>query len=126
MGRPIRNLTGQRFGKLVVIGFRGMFGRPRKRPAWTCKCDCGRKHIVRSGPLLAGETTSCGCAREAKNRSRSKLVAYDGVTKHVSQWEKAYGLGKGRLSQRLAAGWPLEKALTEPLQPRKRGTNRTP
>lgn len=125
MPRPIRDLTGQRFGKLLVIGFRGMFGCPRKRAVWTCKCDCGRNHLVRSGPLLSGSATSCGCIRAEKNRRRSPLIEFNGQQKHQSEWEREFCLGKGYLSQRLSAGWTIERALTQPVQG-KRDLKRTP
>ena len=43
MGRK-RDLTGQRFGRLVVIGDSGeRLGRNIK---WLCKCDCGNEKTV--------------------------------------------------------------------------------
>lgn len=47
MGKRI-DLTGQRFGRLVVEGFAYKDGR---RYFWTCKCDCGQSKIVREDSL---------------------------------------------------------------------------
>lgn len=65
-GTPPSELTGQRFGRLVVL-------RQIPRPEyysdtctwWVCRCDCGAEVNVRSNALKTGNTRSCGClARE--------------------------------------------------------------
>lgn len=52
------NLTGKRFGRLLVL-------RPvknqRGRTCWVCRCDCGNLHTAAPSELKAGKTTSCGC-----------------------------------------------------------------
>lgn len=57
----INDLTGQSFGRLVVLG------RPaneRKHGArFVVKCSCGNEKIVRSQHLRNGTTKSCGCLR---------------------------------------------------------------
>lgn len=65
VGRQVKDLTGQRFGRLVVIG-RGEkeFINPREHCAvWRCRCDCGREVVVRGYCLTGGHTRSCGCLR---------------------------------------------------------------
>lgn len=54
----IIDLTGQRFGKLVVIK---RAPNKNKRTMWLCKCDCGNEVEVRSDQLRGGITKSCGC-----------------------------------------------------------------
>lgn len=51
------DLTGQRYGKLTVIGPAENMG---DRTAWTCRCDCGAVTVVRTGHLRSGHVTSCG------------------------------------------------------------------
>ena len=53
------DLTGQKFGKLLVLNFSGRekFGQAR----WFCQCDCGRTHTVRGSHLAEGRIQSCGC-----------------------------------------------------------------
>jgi hypothetical protein len=59
----IKDITGRRFGRLVVLRWLG----PRREGAgsvstwWECKCDCGTIKEARGGPLKDGRTTSCGC-----------------------------------------------------------------
>ena len=52
------DLTGQRFGKLLVLGPADNIGC---RTAWRCQCDCGRETVVTTRRLRDGHRTSCGC-----------------------------------------------------------------
>lgn len=53
------DLSGQRFGRLLVVSRSPSDGKPR----WLCRCDCGQDTIVKARHLRGGETTSCGCFR---------------------------------------------------------------
>lgn len=55
--RKYKDLTGQRFGKLVVIEH----DDTNNVNAWLCKCDCGNFKSVRATNLKTGNTKSCGC-----------------------------------------------------------------
>lgn len=64
------DLTGQRFGRLVVIR---EDGRAKDRQImWLCRCDCGGEVIVRSVYLRRGDTRSCGCLYREQIVSRNK------------------------------------------------------
>lgn len=53
------SIIGQRFGKLIVLGFEDVaIGRETRL---ICKCDCGTLTSVRRSSLLSGHTASCGC-----------------------------------------------------------------
>lgn len=52
------DLTGHRFGRLVVIDQAPNRGN---RVMWNCICDCGNRAIVNGGKLRSGHTRSCGC-----------------------------------------------------------------
>lgn len=55
----ITDLSGQRFGKLIVID---QSGRHKNREVrWLCQCDCGSKKIALGSKLQAGNVKSCGC-----------------------------------------------------------------
>lgn len=56
-----KNLTGQRFGSLLVVKF--LMGKSEHAygTLWECLCDCGKTHNVVSHSLVTGQTTSCGC-----------------------------------------------------------------
>lgn len=54
------DLTGQRFGKLVVLNItskRTKIGQP----IWKCQCDCGNVHYACSSDLKNKKVKSCGC-----------------------------------------------------------------
>ena len=84
MGNPVvskaklspkaKDLTGQRFGKLYVVGFSHYITypegpKPEQRTAmWNTKCDCGTTRAVR-GAALTTKTKpirSCGCSRSVR------------------------------------------------------------
>lgn len=58
MGKRI-DLTGQRFGRLVVLEFSGYDHNHKAK--WNCQCDCGKQKVVRANELRSGKTQSCGC-----------------------------------------------------------------
>lgn len=55
-----KDLTGLRFGKLVVKSF---VEYRSNHSQWLCQCDCGNESIVRRDNLVTGRTESCGCTR---------------------------------------------------------------
>lgn len=67
----MKDLTGKRFGRLLVIKRVGT--NPKNRQyIWLCKCDCGNYKEALTSYLTTGDTSSCGCYRkecELKNLS---------------------------------------------------------
>lgn len=59
MGRRAIELTGRRFGKLVVL--KREQNEPKKHARWLCRCDCGKEVIIQSHCLIQGTQRSCGC-----------------------------------------------------------------
>jgi hypothetical protein len=53
------DITGQRFGRLVVV--QRANSTPRGKARWLCQCDCGKAHVTTSENLRCGDTRSCGC-----------------------------------------------------------------
>ena len=56
-----KDLTGQRFGRLIVINCNEELTKIKKRAYWNCKCDCGKEKPICGYSLTSGQTTSCGC-----------------------------------------------------------------
>jgi hypothetical protein len=54
----VRDLTGQRFGRLVVVA--RVENEKHGKACWLCQCDCGGT-IKAIGNNLGRHTTSCGC-----------------------------------------------------------------
>lgn len=74
LGRLKHDLTGQRFGRLVVLGFAGRWGKGQ-RAYFRCKCDCGGFVVAQSENLRRGRTASCGCLRKQMARMRQLAAA---------------------------------------------------
>lgn len=55
----VRDVSGQRFGRLVAMGRAS--GAEYGRAYWACRCDCGRTVVVHGKSLRSGKTSSCGC-----------------------------------------------------------------
>ena len=58
-----RDMTGQRIGRLVVLGPCDLL-RPQyngTRLGWLCRCDCGNEIVSTRKSLLSGKVLSCGC-----------------------------------------------------------------
>ena len=70
MGRPAINLTGQRFGKLIVL--ERVKNASDGHAKWKCQCDCGNIIMVNSNVLKKGNTISCGCWRREKASEKAK------------------------------------------------------
>lgn len=68
------DLTGQRYGRLVVICRVENKGR---KTQWKCVCDCGKEVFVTTDLLRKGKTKSCGCLRkETANLNSQKTKIY--------------------------------------------------
>lgn len=68
--REIKDLTGQKFNRLTVIGLgeRNSCGKIQ----WKCKCDCGKIVFATTTYLKNGHTKSCGCLNREKASNRLK------------------------------------------------------
>jgi len=85
------DLTGRRFGKLLVISRAKIKG---KGVRWDCVCDCGNKTIAHSGGLKNGGRKSCGC-----------LIKYSDETlssKHALYYKYQYSAKKRDISFELS------------------------
>ena len=74
------DLTGQRFGRLVVIE---VHHKQKMRNGisvfWLCQCDCGQTKVTNSSRLNSESTKSCGCLQKefakklGKETSKNRL-----------------------------------------------------
>lgn len=68
-----KDLTGQRFGRLVVV--KESATKKNGKVLWICKCDCGNiSNPVRSGDLHSGKQLSCGCLNIEKSTKRINSI----------------------------------------------------
>ena len=59
----IKDLKGERFGKLTVLELDSFQYNDGRGARWICQCDCGSTVTVLSGRLVSGQTKSCGCLK---------------------------------------------------------------
>lgn len=64
MKKVKNDLTGQRFGRLKVIG---VDDRNTRKTYYLCECDCGTVKSIRSDGLLSGAVKSCGCLKREQD-----------------------------------------------------------
>jgi len=79
------DLTGQKFGRLVVIERAENSAGGRVR--WLCKCDCGKQILVCGKELRNGDTKSCGCLKQE--------VLIDRNTTHGGTYSRLYNIWNG-------------------------------
>jgi len=86
--RRFIDLTGQRFGRLLVIK---QVGKSKTGgPLWLCQCICGKEIIVQSSNLKNGHTKSCGClqkeivTKHGYNKKGAKTRIYS-IWEHIIQ-----------------------------------------
>lgn len=91
MPRTTSDLSGKRFGRLVVIG---RAGTKAKHHVWMCECDCGATKIVYGHALLNGRTVSCGCYRGIITTERNKAN-----TKHGDSFARLYKVWRGMIDR---------------------------
>jgi hypothetical protein len=73
--KPVRkhssdDLTGQTFGRILVLGKAG--NDSAKNIIYHCRCSCGKETIVRAYALRRGSSKSCGCLRNELSAERMR------------------------------------------------------
>lgn len=84
MGKA-ENLTGQRFGMLIVLYRSQDKVQPsgQKKVMWHCKCECGNEKDISAHSLKSGSAYSCGCYRKSRTTTSS---AIDLTGKKFGRW----------------------------------------
>lgn len=86
------DITGQKFGRLTVLGIDE--DRSQHKKYWICQCDCGNVKSVRSDSLKCGAIVSCGCKK--KEQDEVNLTKhYDHLMSGTRIYETWQGM-KGR------------------------------
>ena len=83
------DLTGKRFGKLIVIKSAGV---KNKRRTWECKCDCGNITFQPTYALIGGYIDSCGCTYKDIKFNKVDLTGFK--IGHLTVLEKTRETGK--------------------------------
>ncbi len=89
----IKDLRGQKFGRLTVIEFAGL--NKDKKSLWKCQCECEKKtiKIYMGHSLKIGHAKGCGCIKqpgpiEADQIIREKLLGHSTRKGDCLEWQK--------------------------------------
>lgn len=88
--RQADNLTGKRYGKLVVLAF----SHSHQGCYWHCECDCGNHGVYYAASLKRGTTRSCGCLAADLAAEKARKTGY------ASLWKRAAYNYRNGASQR--------------------------
>lgn len=75
------------------------------------------ERLDRNGHYEPGNCRWAHKSSQTRNTSRNVMVTFDGLTLCVTDWARRVGLTPKQLECRLRNGWPVERALTEPIRP---------
>lgn len=67
----LQDLTGQRFGRWLVLSRASRPVGKSRGAYWNCQCTCGTERPVFGRNLRNGESGGCGCGRPARAKLRS-------------------------------------------------------
>jgi len=98
MAHPFKNITGQRFGRLLALARAG--NTQRGEVVWHCRCDCGGAINTTGHNLRRGQTKHCGCQRRhfrTKHGDTSK-------GRRTPEWIRWKGM-IGRCTRPSDTGW---------------------
>ena len=79
--RAVADLTGLRFGRLLVIRRGANNGR---HVMWEVACDCGQTKRVRGNRLERGTTRSCGCLARELCSKRARTHGRSHTPEHIT------------------------------------------
>lgn len=80
--KKVKDRTGQRYGKILVIGYVGSItNKHNTSAAFLCICDCGNEKIVVGNHLASGIVKSCGCGK-SNNGEKTRIKPKHGLRKH--------------------------------------------
>lgn len=83
------DLTGQRFGRLLVL--QRVPNVEKGLTRWLCKCDCGNTPTILRHLLRSGHTKSCGCYQKDCIRLQKGQAAFNQLYSAYSRTAKKRG-----------------------------------
>lgn len=95
------NLTGERFGRLVVLRRTEDMVSPSgsKDVTWECQCDCGNFTEIYTEALKTGHTRSCGCQNSIGEYSILRYLNKNNIAyEYQKRFNDCCGIGNKPLS----------------------------
>lgn len=82
--KNLKDLTGQVFGRLTVLGFSHYDKYSIHH--WKVRCSCGTEKIVGGSAMISGYIKSCGCLRrETTSKLRKGIIVSDETRAKISK-----------------------------------------
>jgi hypothetical protein len=117
---PREDLTGRRFGRLVVLGPAVRQRRNGYQAAeWRVRCDCGRTSRVSRSNLLQRGTHQCKPCVALANADRSRRHPFS-----VIELSRRSGIGVQTIRNRIRLGWPPDRLVAPKQRPPTIGNTR--
>lgn len=119
------DLTGRRFGRLTVVSYaaavkgRAMWHNYEAFRAWALANGyhdaLELDRVDNDGPYSPENCRWATRTVQMRNTRRARLLTFCGETKHLAEWAEELGIRASTIKDRLAAGWPVERALIAPV-----------
>lgn len=80
--KTLNDLSGLRFGHLLVLKFIGTVNRNSK---YLVQCDCGKIYEIYASNLTQGHSTSCGCVKESRGEQKIRNLLINNNINFIPQ-----------------------------------------
>lgn len=100
--------AGTQFGQLTLLEQIGVSSK-HKKPYWMVQCVCGTKKVVRLESMKKGSSTSCGCMRKNKAKSREVVeIRNRTLVRRINEFAKQSDTTPCRWVEELLKDWVQE------------------
>ena len=82
----LKNIAGQKFGKLTVLEIDERTSAEKGRVFWKCQCDCGKITSIYSSNLINGITKSCGCIRSSYGEEQIEKILIENNINYCKEY----------------------------------------
>lgn len=107
----VKDLTGQRFGKLTVLYDTKQ--RKNHRVVWHCKCDCGREVDRVSDSLIQKDTISCGLCNASIGVIKIEELLQQNNIEYIREYSFSDLIGRNKMPYRFDFYLPTLNRLIE-------------
>lgn len=83
------DITGKKFSNWTALQFHSYYKNGKGGYSlWLCQCECGKQNVVSLSALQSGISTSCGCLKSLKLKSRNKDFTINSLINGVKVLER--------------------------------------
>lgn len=82
----LKNIAGQKFGKLTVLEIDEQTSIEKGRVFWKCQCDCGKITSIYSSNLINGITKSCSCIRSSYGEEQIEKILIENNINYCKEY----------------------------------------